>query len=491
MRAAPPVEQDRLSGRSLLSGSAAQMGGRAAAIVLQAAVVALLTRLLGQARFGDYSAGLATVGILAAVAEFGLTAMAVVRMGRGEAARSVVRSCALASLVTGLVGLAIALPVSYALFDGAKRLALFVLLPATAVELGGIGFVAYWQHRLAFARNALASAAGQAVGCALVAVVLLGGRRLGEASQLLAVGGAMLVASATAVALLVPRGALRLAAAPRPAAARDVRSLLLAALPLGLAGSLSLMHMRADQVILAALGYRTGLASYAIAYQVLQGVVVAIGSVGAVGFSFMASSAPGDRAHHARRAASMLCDLGVVASAAVVLLAPVAVGLLGGSSYGGAVHVSRLLAPVVVLSVGNTMAGRVLIVEGRARSLVAVASVALVVNVALCLVLIPRYGIDGAAVATVCSEALGAALVVGIAERAVPRSQPVAILVVAALGATAAALTSASSPGSTGVSTGISVATLAGCLLLSRGAWRREEPRPAAAAPALAQPRPG
>ncbi len=488
MRAAPLVERDRLSGRSLVSGSAVQMGGRAAAIVLQAASVALLTRLLGQARFGDFSAGLATVGIVAAVAEFGLTAMAVVRMGRGEAARSVVRSCALASLVTGLVGLAIAVPTSFALFDASKRLALWVLLPGTAVELGGIGLVAYWQHRLAFARNALASAAGQAVGCALVAVVLLDGRRLGESAQFLAVGGAMLAASATVVALLVPRGPDRLAGAPRSPAARDVRSLLLAALPLGLAGSLSLMHMRADQVILAALGYRRSLASYAIAYQVLQGVVVAVGSVGAVGFSFMAASSSGDRARHARRSAALLCDLGVVASAGVALLAPVAVYLLGGSSYDGALHVSRLLAPVVVLSVGNTMAGRVLIVEGRARSLVYVASGALLVNVALCLLLIPRYGIGGAAVATVSSEALGAALVVAIAERAVPTSQPVAILVVAAVGSTAAALTSASSSGGVPVSLGLWAATLVGCLLLSREAWSRRDPLRAGAPCALEEP---
>lgn len=453
------------------------MAGKVASLLLQLASFACLTRLLGASRFGDLAAGLAAVGMLAAIAEFGLTATLVVQLSRTHSPRELLRAGRLASAISGAVGLVVVALAVYLLFPPRSRLSFWVLLPSSAVELASIVLLAYWQYRLSFGRLARAAVSGQAAAAASLGVLLLAGRRWDETIQLLAVGSCLLLAALVTLALLRPPG---LGPPERQSLADQLsgaRAVLVGALPVGFAGSLSLVHMRADQVVLATLGYRRALASYAVAYQVVQGVVVGLGTVGVVGFTLMARGGEGERAGHSRRAVALLCVLGVLGAFGVVQLSPVAVEVLGGRHYTGAVRACRLLAPVVMLSVANTMAGRVLIVAGRARLLGAVAGSALALNVALCLVLVPRLGIAGAATATVASEALGVLLVVVFAERALATSQPILLLLWSILGTTASVLVADWVPHGAPLALGMGALTLLGTSWLSWIAWDRRGAR--------------
>ena len=335
----------------------------------------------------------------------------------------------------------IVVPVASLTFSGPQRAALWVLLPASLFSLWGTALLAYWQHRLSFVRTVRAALIGQVLSAGVLAALLLVARHWAETEQLLAIGACFLLGAALTFTLLVPRDlAAREGSSTRVSPLAGVTVLLLGALPLGISSSLSLLHIRADQIILASLGYRKGLADYAVAYQIIQGVIILLGSVAVVGFPLMARSEGPRRSAYSRQSVALLVVAGVLGAIAVVFLAPVGVLLLGGHRYSGAVRSCRLLAPVVVLSVANTMAGRVLILERRLLQLCLVTAPGLALNVALNLVLIPHLGVAGAASATVASEALGVVLVVLLANRALPGSQPAALLLVATAGTGAAVL---------------------------------------------------
>jgi len=87
---------------------------------------------------------------------------------------------------------------------------------------------------------------------------------------------------------------------------RDVVAILLGAFPLGIAGAISLLHVRADQLVLAGMHYRNGLANYAVSYRALEAIVGGITTVSVVAFSTMSRSPAEERAERARTATTLL-----------------------------------------------------------------------------------------------------------------------------------------------------------------------------------------
>jgi O-antigen/teichoic acid export membrane protein len=94
-----------------------------------------------------------------------------------------------------------------------------------------------------------------------------------------------------------------------------------------------------------------------------------------------------------------LCALG----SALVIVAPVAIGAFADPSYGDSI---RVVAPLVY---GNALYGAAhvlnlgLVVAKRTKTLAAATGIGALVNLLLNLLWIPRYGMDGAAYATVVS----------------------------------------------------------------------------------------
>ncbi len=465
-----------LPGDSFLTNMAFQLCGKVGALVLQLATLMLITRLLGVAKFGDLAAGLATVSILEAIAEFGLTATLVVRLGEAEDKAAVVGAGVLATVLTVAASLLVIVPVGAFVLSPHARMAALVLLPSSLIGVLTVTSTAYWTHRLSFRRVVGAAAAGQSAGLVAIAVAFAFGRSWTETSQLVVVGAALALAAALTFVLLVPRGRGRLRLLQRSTLA-DARSLLAAALPLGVAASTSLIHVRADQLVLAGYGYREGLAYYALAYRALEGLVAGIAPLAVVTFGHM-SRAPRDaRALVARNGGAILCATGCFAALALILLARPVLLVLGGHSFVGAIGVCRLLAPVVLISALNGLPARTLIVEGRGRllSLVSVGGIAL--NVALNLLLIPHMGIDGAATATLVTESGGLFVLVILAVRALPSSQPTGLLGAAVAGTVASAVLCHALPGldvEVALPIGIVTAGTVAALAIRAYGWRPE-----------------
>lgn len=105
--------------------------------------------------------------------------------------------------------------------------------------------------------------------------------------------------------------------------------------------------------------------------------------------------------------AGLLLAGGVVVVVGVVLLAPWMVSVLAGNHFGPAVVALRILVVACLFSYLGHLVGFTLISRGGQKQLLKVATVGLIFNVTFNLILIPRFGINGAAIVTVGNEFLG------------------------------------------------------------------------------------
>jgi O-antigen/teichoic acid export membrane protein len=123
----------------------------------------------------------------------------------------------------------------------------------------------------------------------------------------------------------------------------------------------------------------------------------------------------GDRARYTRfaeRAARLLFGLALPMAAGTLLLAAPGLHLIYGEAFAGAATSLRLLAPALVLRAGHALWGSLLLAGDRERHFLAALGAGAGLNVLLNLALIPRWSLDGAALATLLSEVLVLALMV-------------------------------------------------------------------------------
>jgi O-antigen/teichoic acid export membrane protein len=107
-----------------------------------------------------------------------------------------------------------------------------------------------------------------------------------------------------------------------------------------------------------------------------------------------------------RRVARVLFGLTVPLATGAIVLAPAGVDLIYGGEYAGAVTSFRILGLDLVLRAGLTLAGAVLLVSDREQRFMSAIGMGALLNLALNFLLIPVYSLNGAAIATVASEAL-------------------------------------------------------------------------------------
>ena len=221
--------------------AAAGVAARAAILLLGLASVAITTRYLGPARYGQIALAFSLCGLVGVMADAGLTTIAVRELARTpERAPAVLGSALLlrawltAAAVAVAIALALVLP-----YPRDVRLAVGVACVPLALGLAGSAFVAVLQAELQGWRAARADVAGRAAAVAAVAVVALL-----DLGFLPVVGAAGIGA---AVSLGVTVRAVRPLLPGRPVPDRALaRSLLGAALPLGLVLAVNEAYVRAD-----------------------------------------------------------------------------------------------------------------------------------------------------------------------------------------------------------------------------------------------------
>jgi O-antigen/teichoic acid export membrane protein len=294
------------------------------------------------------------------------------------------------------------------------RWALIALSPFGAVALARAGLESFFRaEHLVHAINGVALVVSAAFLGALVAASIYGGLN-----------------SATAVALRVGAGAVGVALLVRLARRRGMRlgmprldrsatrMLLAYGLPYAAYSIVQNLSHRADYLLVQAFDGSSAVGVYSIA--VAQGELLWIipTAVGFVLFPRVAARSGVSDARNVAETAALVRWTIVVTALGAVVLAAVArplTTLVYGPAFDGAV------APLRVLLVGIVASALVLVLSayvlgvGRLRTLVALTAAGALCNIAANLVLIPRFGITGAAAASALSYSLvafGCALVV-------------------------------------------------------------------------------
>jgi O-antigen/teichoic acid export membrane protein len=434
------------------------------------AVGIVLARALGASEYGRYSLALALGVVLQPVADFGNTRYVVRETAREragtEAALGILARAKLAGLLAVyLVTLAVAW---VAVSDRELFAVLAVMVLAALVDGWSLFAYGYFQGREAMGFEARATAAAALVRSAGAIALALVFRELGPV-----VAWVLLVAIAQAAA--ATRMMWR-AVGPRPprAASVDWRSVA----SMGVIAIFVMTYLRVDSVLIGWLVDERAVGLYAAAYTLMLGVQIVPGMLSTALQPVLARTYAGDPAAFERTwqlGVRSLMLITVPAALGFCLLAGPVIERCFGAGFGRSADVLRVIIWICPLVGASLAAQAVLRAARRERTLSWVSGVCAAVNVGLNLWAIPTYGIMGAAVVTVVTEAVNVVLllwlVLGARLVGVPRL-PTLRLLAAAGGLTAAALLLADAP--------VELAVLAAAvaylgILIATGVLRGEE----------------
>ena len=380
-----------------------QVSVRIANLALGAVVTALLVRTLGATNYGRWSTMLAVLALVAFFANFGMEGV-----GLREAAKEpehelewigsvmMMRLVMVVPVMALSIGAVLALPHNEAMLIAG--LILVLGMPFGGVSALGLLFKLRVDNRIPMLVLTIRSVLW---GVGVLVIHLDGG-------GLVALAVAM-IASDLIGAVVNVLGALKLASRrPRPTF-KHVRRLVSVSLTVGLSGMLIFAYAEIDQVIVYVIkgGREAGL--YGAAYNLLNQshfVPVAILTTLA---PVLAASWPADPAR-LRRAARQTAELLSVVSFGglaftIVAARPVVILIFGAGFADAAPALPVLIGAFVLISYGY-LNGNLMVVLGKQRRMLGISLLALAVNLAGNLILVPLVGFMGAAWMTFATEAV-------------------------------------------------------------------------------------
>jgi O-antigen/teichoic acid export membrane protein len=190
----------------------------------------------------------------------------------------------------------------------------------------------------------------------------------------------------------------RLFSAPRPLLAIEQAKV---GLPIHISNLGQFLLLRADQLILVVLATSAAVGRYSIAVNIAEVLWYLPAAAGLVSIPFLSSQRPTPEKKAALLHAIRL-SLWLTAGGAVVvaLVAPPLVPLVFGDAFRGSVWPLELLLPGIAMAGIARVSSAALIAKRQTRPLWRITLSSLLVNLVLCLGLIPPFAAAGAAVAS-------------------------------------------------------------------------------------------
>ncbi len=383
--------------RRVWSGTALQVAGRVFGSACTFALLALLARRLETGEFGRYTFYIGVFGVLDALSDFGTGQTAIRLTSRDPSALAgVLRQARRMRTWTSALGLAaLALFTSAFGESGRAWILLAGLYPFThAFELTATVF----KNRMAWKVPVLVRVFASAGRLGLVAGLALAG--VARAPELI---------FATAVASGLANVALHLASRehvpPAGSAPPPGESLFAAALPLGLGSLCALLYFHVDNLFVRAWCGEEALGHYNAGVRLLS-FLIAIAQLAS------ATALPWLVRRHAEGAtagaiAALTQPLFAAAALGAGLCVPFSTRILelafGAPFAAGGPAFAWLLGAVAVIHAGS-MFVTALVAVGRQRTMLAIAVSGLALNLVGNALLVPRLGIEGAAITTVATE---------------------------------------------------------------------------------------
>lgn len=404
----------------ILAGSAWLLGGELANRGSRFLITVLVARRFGPDGLGEWSFALSLALLFALLAEFGLPVVIAREVARDPGLtdrymrQGLTLKLVLSLLTYGAIGAT--LP---ALAPDGSAVPLLLLLGIFAIlDTYAQLFYAVFRARQ---RMELEAMSKLAQGLALVGV---GGMLIAGGQDLVLVAMAPLAAAAIGLALALVMFR-RFAPLGLTTDLRASLSLLWSALPIFVSSLAFLVYFRIDTVLVSLMkgDVETGLYNAAYNFIFPPLALAPLLFVNALFPSLSSARSQTELRDLYRRGHA---SLGLYALAVTVLvLATHRTVYLGiyGSEFEDSVRVLFILLPAAVLSIFSNLNYYVLVAANRERSLVLITLAGAVANVGLNLLLIPPLGAEGAATATVITEA-GVLLVLLLQNRRLVWSQP-------------------------------------------------------------------
>jgi O-antigen/teichoic acid export membrane protein len=228
---------------------------------------------------------------------------------------------------------------------------------------------------------------------------------------------------------------------------RTIAGLLRLAWPIGLAGMFVTAYYRIDSILLFHYRGATAAAYYSAAYRVIDVLQILPMTVSGVLLPLLAS-ADRERADETRVRQLLELSIAMLLAVAVpiavcggILAGPI-VALIYGHHYHSSIYLLQVLLPAFIpICLGYILTGQ-LILHGMLRPYIVITFVGAVLNVIANAVAIPRYGAAAAAWATLGTELIVIAAIVGVVGRRLGVTFPIkrVLRLLAAVAVTAAAL---------------------------------------------------
>ncbi len=389
--------------RRVAVSTVSQVVGQLVSAGLAVITLRILTRTLGVAQYGVYATAFAVVTTFALIADIGVTAIT----GR-EIAKNPDRA---EEIIGDNMGLRIAMcvaawpvvvGVSFILYPhGSLLVHECVAILAATIPLNGIQWVAlaYFAARVHSEVAAMIGTGQQVIMLGLSAVVAV------HEHSALAFVLVYLIANAFAAAAAVTACSRFIRIRPRADWTRW-RAILRMSVSLGIIQIINLLYLRADSLVISTILGSAAVGVYTVAYSLLQPAL-------SVPTFFMAALMPSmTRADPAALSAMVRRAYRYVATAAMLMAAGGyavrvdAVTTVSSSEFLGAATPFAILAGAAIFSYLNNVMGYAATAIDKQHRFVRVSIAAFVLNVALNLALVPAFGLNGAASATVATEVI-------------------------------------------------------------------------------------
>jgi len=391
----------QIGARRTSADIAVQVVGRIANLAIGVVVTLAIVRALGDDRFGEWSSIFAVTQIAASLGELGLTSIAVSRAASDPQAESTWLGALVALRLLIAVPLMIVSVIAILLIAPTTEAATAGVLISFTMLLGVPSVTtAVFQLRV---RNDISTAIltfnSVAWAAAVFTVVAFSGRLVALAAAFIGVS-TVTSALTLVMALRMTRIQMR---GTRPYWGRLLR----VGVAVGAAGILVTFYVKLDQILVLEISGKHQAGLYAAAYRVLEQVQFIPSSVMTTLFPLIASSYPADRAR-VRSLLQQAAEYLALASLPILGFTIVAnhsiVTLLFGASFSDAGPALPILMGAFVSISFGYLAGSMVVILELQRKFLGYAAIALVLNVVLNLLLIPRYGFLAAAWITLATE---------------------------------------------------------------------------------------
>jgi O-antigen/teichoic acid export membrane protein len=391
------------TGRRIARNSLLQLGGRALTMGIALGTLTILSRYLGPTRYGQYTLVIAFL-TLVNLSDFGVTQIAArhlstTRRDPDELMGNVLTIRTVLAIVSSIL----AIGASYLLnYPHEIKLAIAIASLSFPLTIATGAYQATFLANLRMEYAAIGNIAQSVVGLLAISAVAL------------THGGIIRVVVAYDVGVLANSVVCLYFARKfeRPNYRWDFhysRQVVREALPLGLAVLVITAYGRLDMLLLKWFTDSDAVGYYGFSYRVVDlAFPLSFFFVGSV-FPLL-SNYHHDGDHEKfkvlyQRSHDVLSLVGMSLVTGLILFAEPLVHILGGHEYDQSIRSMQVLSMAVALIWISNLVDHGLIAIGKQGSLLWIACIGLAVNVGANLVLIPMYGKEGAAAATVLTEA--------------------------------------------------------------------------------------